>query len=42
MAQALGVSLPASAAAAGVFDALQNRGGAREDSAAIFDVLANS
>jgi len=42
MAQALGVSLPASAAAAGVFDALQNRGGAREDSAAIFDVLAHS
>jgi 3-hydroxyisobutyrate dehydrogenase-like beta-hydroxyacid dehydrogenase len=42
MAQALGISLPASAAAARVFDALQDRGGARKDSAAIFDVLSDS
>ena len=41
MAQALGVWLPASAAAAKVFDELQARGGAKRDSAAIFDVLAN-
>lgn len=41
MAQALGVSLPGTAAAAQVFDLLQDRGGARHDSAAIFDVLGN-
>jgi 2-hydroxy-3-oxopropionate reductase len=41
MALALGISLPASTAAAEVFDELQARGGARHDSAAIFDVLSN-
>lgn len=39
MARALGIDLPASDAAAGVFDRLQQRGGARQDSAAIFSVL---
>jgi 2-hydroxy-3-oxopropionate reductase len=39
MARALGLELPASAAAAGVLDELQRRGGARRDSAAIFGVL---
>jgi len=39
MARAFGVELPASAAAAGVLDQLQQRGGAREDSAAMFSVL---
>ena len=39
MARALGIELPASAAAAEVLDRLQRRGGAREDSAAIFSVL---
>jgi 2-hydroxy-3-oxopropionate reductase len=39
MARALGIELPASAAAASVLDRLQQRGGAREDSAAIFSVL---
>jgi 2-hydroxy-3-oxopropionate reductase len=39
MARALGIDLPASAAAADLLDALQQRGGARQDSAAIFSVL---
>jgi len=39
MARALGIDLPASAAAADVLDTLQQRGGARQDSAAIFSVL---
>jgi len=34
--------VPASAAAAQVLDKLQARGGAREDSAAIFNVLASA
>jgi 2-hydroxy-3-oxopropionate reductase len=41
MALALGICLPVSTAAAEVFDKLQARGGARHDSAAIFDVLFN-
>jgi 3-hydroxyisobutyrate dehydrogenase-like beta-hydroxyacid dehydrogenase len=41
MARALGIELPASAAAARVLATLQERGGAHQDSAAIFDVLAN-
>ena len=41
MARALGIELPASAAAARVLATLQERGGAHHDSAAIFDVLAN-
>lgn len=39
LARALGIELPASAAAADVLDRLQQRGGARQDSAAIFNVL---
>jgi 2-hydroxy-3-oxopropionate reductase len=39
LARALGIDLPASAAAAGVLDRLQERGGARQDSAAILAVL---
>jgi 3-hydroxyisobutyrate dehydrogenase-like beta-hydroxyacid dehydrogenase len=39
MARALGIELPASAAAADVLARLQARGGAKQDSAAIFDVL---
>jgi len=39
MARALGIELPGSAAAAEVLDTLQQRGGARQDSAAIFDIL---
>jgi len=39
MARALGIDLPASSAAADVLDTLQQRGGARQDSAAIFTVL---
>jgi len=39
LAQKYGIELPASAAAAQVLDALQERGGARGDSAAIFTVL---
>jgi 2-hydroxy-3-oxopropionate reductase len=39
LARAFGIELPASAAAAGVLDRLQQRGGARQDSAAIFAVL---
>ena len=42
MARDLGIELPASAAAAQVLDKLQARGGAREDSAAIFNVLASA
>jgi len=41
MARALGIELPASAAAATVLTELQNRGGAKTDSAAVFTVLAN-
>jgi 2-hydroxy-3-oxopropionate reductase len=41
MAQALGIELPASSAAARVLTELQNRGGARSDTAALFTVLAN-
>jgi 2-hydroxy-3-oxopropionate reductase len=41
LARAFGLELPASAAAAGVLDRLQQRGGARQDSAAIFEVLDN-
>jgi 2-hydroxy-3-oxopropionate reductase len=41
MARTLGIGLPASSAAAKVLTALQERGGARRDSAAMFDVLAN-
>jgi 2-hydroxy-3-oxopropionate reductase len=39
MARALGIALPAAAAAAQVLDRLQERGGARQDSAAVFSVL---
>jgi 2-hydroxy-3-oxopropionate reductase len=39
LAASLGVRLPASAAAADVLAALQKRGGAKQDSAAIFTVL---
>jgi 2-hydroxy-3-oxopropionate reductase len=39
LARSYGIELPASAAAAQVLDALQQRGGARQDSAAIFSVL---
>ena len=39
MARSLGIELPASAAAASVLDQLQQRGGAREDGAAIISVL---
>jgi 2-hydroxy-3-oxopropionate reductase len=39
LARAFGIELPASAAAAEVLDRLQQRGGARQDSAAIFSVL---
>jgi 2-hydroxy-3-oxopropionate reductase len=39
LARAFGLTLPASAAAADVLDRLQQRGGARQDSAAIFGVL---
>jgi 2-hydroxy-3-oxopropionate reductase len=41
MAQSLGLQLPASAAAADVLAALQRRGGARQDSAAVFTVLSD-
>lgn len=40
LAQSLGLRLPASAAAAEVLAALQQRGGGTQDSAAVFDVLA--
>ncbi len=39
LAHKYGIELPASAAAAEVLDELQRRGGARQDSAAIFNVL---
>lgn len=39
MARALGIELPASAAAAAVLTELQNRGGAKSDTAAVFTVL---
>jgi 2-hydroxy-3-oxopropionate reductase len=39
LAQSFGIELPASAAAAGVLERLQQRGGARQDSAAVFSVL---
>jgi 2-hydroxy-3-oxopropionate reductase len=42
LARAFGIELPASAAAADVLDRLQQRGGARQDSAAIFSVLDSS
>ena len=41
MARALGIELPASTAAARVLAELQNRGGAKQDSAAMFAVLAH-
>ena len=41
MARRLGIELPASAAAAKVLTELQDRGGAKSDTAAIFSVLAN-
>jgi 3-hydroxyisobutyrate dehydrogenase-like beta-hydroxyacid dehydrogenase len=40
LARSFGIDLPASAAAARVLETLQQRGGARQDSAAIFNVLA--
>jgi 2-hydroxy-3-oxopropionate reductase len=40
LAKSLGLRLPASAAAAEVLAVLQQRGGAKQDSAAVFDVLA--
>jgi 2-hydroxy-3-oxopropionate reductase len=40
-AEALGLELPASAAAADVLDRLQERGGAKRDSAAMFEVLGS-
>jgi 3-hydroxyisobutyrate dehydrogenase-like beta-hydroxyacid dehydrogenase len=40
LAQSLGLRLPASAAAAGVLADLQQRGGAKQDSAAVFKVLS--
>ena len=40
MARALGLELPASSAAAKVLTELQNRGGAKSDTAAVFSVLA--
>jgi 2-hydroxy-3-oxopropionate reductase len=39
LARAFGIELPASAAAAAVLDRLQERGGARQDSAAVITVL---
>jgi 2-hydroxy-3-oxopropionate reductase len=39
LARTLGIDLPASAAAAEVLERLQQRGGAKQDSAAVFDVL---
>ncbi|RPI55912.1 MAG: NAD(P)-dependent oxidoreductase [Acidobacteria bacterium] len=40
MARALGIELPASSAAARVLATLQERGGARRDTAAVFEILA--
>ena len=42
LARTFGIELPASAAAAGVLDRLQQRGGARQDSAAMFNVLESA
>lgn len=42
LARSYGIELPASAAAADVLDRLQARGGARQDSAAVFGVLDES
>ena len=39
LARSYGIELPGSAAAAKVLDRLQQRGGARQDSAAVFGVL---
>jgi 2-hydroxy-3-oxopropionate reductase len=39
LARTFGITLPASVAAADVLDTLQQRGGARQDSAAVFSVL---
>ena len=39
LARSFGITLPASAAAADVLDRLQQRGGGRQDSAAVFSVL---
>ena len=39
LARSFGIELPASAAAADVLDRLQQRGGARQDSAAVFSIL---
>jgi 2-hydroxy-3-oxopropionate reductase len=41
MASAFGIELPASAAAEKVLTELQNRGGAKNDTAAVFTVLAD-
>jgi len=41
MARSLGIELPASAAAAKVLTELQNRGGAKSDTAAVFTILAS-
>jgi 2-hydroxy-3-oxopropionate reductase len=41
MARALGIDLPACSVAAEVLAELQNRGGAHQDTAAVFNVLAN-
>lgn len=41
MARSLGLALPASAAAADVLGRLQQRGGAKQDSAAVFEVLGD-
>jgi 2-hydroxy-3-oxopropionate reductase len=41
MAKALGIELPASSAAAKVLTELQDRGGAKSDTAAVFTILAN-
>lgn len=42
LARALGLELPAATAAAEVLDRLQRRGGARQDSAAVFTVLGET
>jgi 2-hydroxy-3-oxopropionate reductase len=42
LAQSLGIELPASAAAAEVLGRLQERGGARQDSAAVFEALGRA
>jgi 3-hydroxyisobutyrate dehydrogenase-like beta-hydroxyacid dehydrogenase len=41
LARALGIDLPASATAAQVLTKLQERGGARQDTSAVFTILAN-